>query len=150
MDFKKLGKFIMGFGAVVFAVGAIWYLTNLPVERVDNNGNIFENVIAAHDENLGRSAERSSSGWTMAFGAIIAFVGIAIRASCYDAMKAVEVGQQVSVQLDNAPYSTSSLPESVPCPFCSKPLERATWQTYCIHCYQHLPPETRAELASPF
>lgn len=41
-------------------------------------------------------------------------------------------------------------PEAVRCPFCSKPLERGTWQTYCVHCYQHLPSETKAELAKPF
>lgn len=48
------------------------------------------------------------------------------------------------------PLTNTHKAETVKCPFCSKPLERGTWQTYCVHCYQHLTPETKAELAKPF
>ncbi|HKZ77130.1 MAG TPA: hypothetical protein VJ124_02320 [Pyrinomonadaceae bacterium] len=81
MDFRKLSLFIIAFGAVVFALGAIWYLTNMPAEHGVDNGNVFANLIAVHDENLRLSAQRSSANWTMGFGAIAALAGIAMRAS---------------------------------------------------------------------
>jgi hypothetical protein len=77
MDFKKLSLFIIGVGVVVFALGAIWYLTNMPVQ----NPGGFRGLIEAHDENLRRSAQTSSANWTMVFGAIAALAGIGIRAS---------------------------------------------------------------------
>ena len=156
MDLKKLSRFVIGFGAALFAIGAIWFLSNLPVKASqyqDRNATGWASVtqsfgasIAAHDENMKRQAARGSATWTMIFGVIVGLAGFAVWSS---AKKNADT-QANEFSGNDVAKSESKDPTAVPCPFCSKPLERGTWQTYCTHCFHHLPSETKAELARPY
>jgi hypothetical protein len=136
MDFKKLSRFVIGFGAFLFGVGALWYLSNLPVDEIKRSGFLagFPDP-GMSDENLLRSMERGSATWTMVWGAIIVFAGFAVGAST-KMPTALE-------SADTSPEATSTTAINLSdalCPFCSKPLEQRTWQKYCPYCFQKLPP----------
>src|SRR2546425_6572028 len=91
MDFKKLSVYVIGFGVALFAIGAIWFLSNLPVDATqyqDSNATGWAAVtqgfgagIQAHDENMKRADARGSATWTIIFGAIIGLAGVAVRRS---------------------------------------------------------------------
>src|SRR5882724_4479511 len=151
IDFKKLARFIIILGAVLFAYGGVKFLANLPVEASDfqDQGQrgpstgvynwagavqqAFGPSIQAHDENLRRSEARSVAVLSMIAGGIIAFIGFGVSASVKKNDEATEA--------EEATLKYWNDPKAILCPFCSKTLERGTWQTYCTQCYQHLPPE---------
>jgi hypothetical protein len=128
MDFKKLSAFIIGFGAFLFASGALWYLSNLPLAESRSSFDPDRS-----DANLFRSAERGDAMGTMFFGAIVAFAGVAVRASA-------KTSASESAAPPEPPPTTAINPADVLCPFCLKPLERHTLQARCPHCFRQLPP----------
>lgn len=84
LDLKKLAKFVIGLGVVIFAYGAITYLANLPVEPKGRSGTVmgaFGSLIESMDQNALREGARSGATSTMTWGAIVGFVGIALSAS---------------------------------------------------------------------
>lgn len=78
MDFKKLAKFIIILGIVIFAVGGLMYITNLPVHSSKGGwGGFFEET----DKNIIRKVKRGDAGKVMVGGVVVAFIGFAIGAS---------------------------------------------------------------------
>jgi hypothetical protein len=95
MDFQKLAKFILAFGAVVLCVGAFQALSNQPLPEPppddgkfkgwnDFNSKILDptkNGLGVAVLNMDRANGRAQGYKVMGFGAIVVFVGVAIGRS---------------------------------------------------------------------
>lgn len=160
-DLKKLSRFIILLGAVIFAYGAVKLLANMPVDASDfqdqnqpssSSGvynwsaavqRTFGAGIQAHDENMLRADARGTAVVAMIAGGIIAFIGFGVSASVKKSSEEPEAHKKLHrperwmdsrasspISSEEAATQQASDPHAVLCPFCSKPLERGTWQGY--------------------
>lgn len=83
MDFRKLSSFILAFGIAVFAYGAFEYMSNRPVsvKESDNPIEDMAHAFSSIGKNIGRAEKRDEAKTLMIAGGVIAFAGMAVRAS---------------------------------------------------------------------
>jgi hypothetical protein len=80
MNLKRLTKYIIILGTVVWAIGLAWVLVNHPVSS-ETNEFIPSEGIRLMNENWNRAAARSNGLWVMLVGGIVAVGGMAVSRS---------------------------------------------------------------------